>query len=374
MKIVDQGIVFDARTAPRDRAFCSFTDCCLTADGRMLVSFRSGSSKDSPNENILMRLSDGGGRTWTTVFEGLGLAVDGKPGAWRSGSVVEVAPGHLLGSFCWFERLRPDMPLSHPDTQGTLPSRMFLMDSTDGGHTWTDRRQVDVAPHEGVAATGAPLRLADGALGVPYEAWKTYYDRSPGEHHAVLRITHDGGRSYDPPVIVAHDAAANLFYWDERLAVDPATGGMVGLFWTHDRQAQQDRNIHIAWGMPDGGQWSAPVDTGIAGQIASPLPLPGGRLLAAYVHRHAPPGLWAVLSEDGGHTWDFAGELCFYDSGAGAESGMQGKREFGDYWADMNVWSFGHPSARLAPDGTAIVVFYGGNSYAMGVHWARIAF
>lgn len=373
MKLINHGLVFDAAAAPRDRAFCSFTDCCVLADGRILVTFRAGSSKDSADENIMIRSSADGGKTWRTVFDGLDLVVDGAPGAWRSGALCEIAPGRLLGSFNWFDRSLPGLPLSNPDTQGTLPSRIFLMESGDGGMTWHDRREVDSRPHEGVAATGAVLRLADGGLAVPYEAWKSYYDTRPGEHHAVLRISRDGGRAFDPAAIVAHDPAGNLLYWDERVAVNPATGALVGMFWTHDRRSQQDRNIHIAWGSPAGDMWTPPVDTGIAGQIASPLVLPGGRLLMVYVHRHFPPSLRAVLSPDLGQSWDLTNELTFYESRSGQEAGIGARRDFGDYWADMNVWSFGHPVARALPDGDIFVAHYGGDARAMGVHWARIA-
>jgi len=372
MRIAERGMVFDARQAPRNLAFCSFTDCCILADGCILVAFRAGSSKDSADEHVLIRSSADRGRTWQTVFEGPELLVDGVAGAWRSGALAEIEAGRLLGHFNWFDHSDPSLPLSNPETQGTLPSRLFLMESSDGGHTWTGRREVDVSPHQGVALTGSVVPLVGGALGVPYEAWKAYYDLRPGEHHAVLRISHDGGHRFDPATIVAHDPAANLLYWDERVAVDPETGRLVGLFWTHDRRAQQDLNMHIAWGSPDGVTWSAPVDTGIAGQIASPLPLPGDRLLMAYVHRHQPSSLRAVLSHDFGKTWDLADQLVFYESGIGRESGMGGQRDFGDYWADMNVWSFGHPAARRLPDGDVFVAFYGGDAQAMSIHWVRI--
>jgi hypothetical protein len=321
MKLINRGQVFDAAAAPRHRAFCSFTDCCVLSDGRILVTFRAGSSKDAADENILIRGSADGGKTWHTIFAGLDLVVDGVAGAWRSGALCETAPGRLIGSFNWFDRSVPGLPLSNPDTQGTLPSRLFLMESNDGGMTWRDRREVDTRPHEGVAATGAVIRLASGALAAPYEAWKSYYDARPGEHHAVLRISHDGGHAFDPAAIVAHDPRSNLLYWDERIAIDPATGGLVGLFWTHDRRRQQDRNIHIAWGSPDGMSWTSPMDTGIGGQIACPLPLPTGRLLMVYVHRHYPPSLRAVLSDDHGETWDAAGELARGRAGHGGATG-----------------------------------------------------
>jgi hypothetical protein len=247
------------------------------------------------------------------------------------------------------------------------------MDSLDDGRTWTNRRELDTKPFEGVATTGAILKLAEGVMALPCEAWKSYYDTSYGKHHALLWTSRDGGQSFTSAVVSAHDPTANLFFWDQRLAVDPETGRLIALFWTHDRAAQQDVNVHVAWGSPTGEDWTAPVDTGFAGQIASPLALSGGRVLAVYVHRHHPPTLRAVLSKDFGKTWDVDHELIFYESGAGSESGIGGRREFGDYWADMNLWSFGHPEAALLSNGEVFVAFYGGDAQAMSMRWARIA-
>lgn len=372
MRIIDQGVLFDATGQLAHRRTNCFTSLFVMPGDRILVSFRTGKTKDDPDENLILRLSQDGGKSWETVFEGLPPRVDGIGGGWRHGPISLLEPGRLIGSFCWFDRSERNCPLANPETQGVLPSRVFVMESRDEGRTWVDRREVNTKPFEGIATTGAILKLANGALALPYEAWKSYSDTSYGKHHAILRISHDGGHSFDPAVIVAHDPNANLFFWDQRLALDPETGRIVGLFWTHERQAQQDRNIHIAWGSPDGKTWTQPVDTGMAGQIASPLILPGGRVLAVYVHRHSPPSLRAVLSEDFGKTWDRANELVFYASGAGKESGMEGQRSFGDYWSDMSVWNFGHPEAALLANGDIFIAFYGGDSNALSMRWVRM--
>ena len=324
MRILDQGIVYDATSAPPHRRFCAFTNVTALSDGRILVAFHAGSGKEAPDENVLMRLSADGGRTWEAVCDGLEpLTVAGKLGSWHHGRVTELRPGHLLGAFWWLDRSDPGRPMVNPETTGTLPNRIFLMDSFDDGRTWTNRREVDTRPFPSVALMGAPLVLADGSIAVVSEAWKTYDDASYGEHSGILSISHDGGYTFEPSVAVAHDPANRLLFWDERLAVDPETGRLVGMFWTHDREAGQDRNAHIAWATaPDGRSWTYPVDTGFAGQIPRPLPLPGGRILSVYVHRHRPPLLRAILSPDFGQTWDVAGELVFYEHPFGPQAGM----------------------------------------------------
>ncbi|PKO22219.1 MAG: hypothetical protein CVU38_10490 [Chloroflexi bacterium HGW-Chloroflexi-1] len=271
----------------------------------------------------------------------------------------------------------------NPKTTGTLPNHIFLMDSFDDGRTWANRREVDTRPFPSVALMGAPLVLAAGVyrnppdcapVAVVSEAWKTYDDAGYGEHSAILSISHDGGYTFDPATVVAHDPANRLLFWDERLAVDPETGRLIAMLWTHDRVAQLDVNVHIAWSQTaDGKSWSYPRDAGFAGQLPRPLPLPGGRVLCVYVHRHWPPSLRAILSPDFGKTWDASGELVFYEYPYGPQAGMDGQREFTDYYEDMRVWNFGLVEPGLLPDGNVFAAFYAGDAQSLSIRWARLA-
>ncbi|MGQ9517628.1 MAG: hypothetical protein ACUVT1_10190, partial [Anaerolineae bacterium] len=80
MRVIDQGIIFDAGQAPPHRRFCSFTSLLRMTDDRLLVAFRAGSSKDSPDENILICQSTDEGRHWELIFEGLPLEYAGVRG------------------------------------------------------------------------------------------------------------------------------------------------------------------------------------------------------------------------------------------------------------------------------------------------------
>ena len=50
MRILDQGIVYDATSAPPQRRFCAFTNTTMLSDGRILVAFHAGSGKEAPDE------------------------------------------------------------------------------------------------------------------------------------------------------------------------------------------------------------------------------------------------------------------------------------------------------------------------------------
>ncbi len=372
MRIIERGTIYDATRAAPAAHFATFPVLTSTPEGRVLAAFRVGSSKDSADEDVRVLASDDEGRTWREIFGGFG---DILPGGWRARAlgVTSLPRGGLIGAITAIDRSDPSRPLANPDTQGLLPAKILVTESPDGV-TWSALRAAPTDPYTGCVTTGAILTLRDGTLALPYESWKDWDDASYGEHRAALRLSFDGGRTWPGHSIVAHDPSGRLLFWDQRLSADPATGALVGLFWTHDRVAAQDAPIHIARCDAWGTGWSAPESTGIAGQIASPLFLPDGGLLAVYVHRHNPPGIRAVLSDDGGRTWRLDEELRVYDrQGSGSESGMGGARDFGDYWADMSVWSFGHPAPLLLPDGDVLLAYYTGDSTAMSIEWVRIA-
>ncbi len=54
------------------------------------------------------------------------------------------------------------------------------------------------------------------------------------------------------------------------------------MFWTYDRQDEVDVDIHLAWGDTNTLTWEEPFSIGIRGQLAAPIPLRDGRLLAFY--------------------------------------------------------------------------------------------
>lgn len=377
MRIVDRGTVFDATKAPADSRFCMFTSLELLSDGKLIVGCRRAVAKASSDEDVLIRVSEDEGATWRTAFDGFGdYAIDGVTGRMRNVLLTEVSPGRLLGHLCWMDHSDPSLPMANPDTQGILPAKLMVAESTDSGSTWHDLREVPLdPPHKASVSTGEILVLKDGAFAFPYESYKEYYDTSVGYHRGALRFSTDGGETWpgDPAVVAHDDEDQRILFWDQRLGVHPEDGRLIALIWTHDRITERDLAIHVTWGSPNGKTWERPVSTGIAGQIASPLVLPDGSVFAAYVHRHDPPSLRAIVSDDFGRTWNTTGELAFYESGAGVESGAGGTRDLRQVWEDMGRWTFGHPACRQLSSGEIMVAYYAGDSNAMGIYWVKIA-
>ena len=373
MRLVSAGYVYDARGAASDRRSCAFTAVTRLGDGTLLVTFRRGSERESPDGHVCVFASADEGATWEERYDGAGRAIwEGRPGEEKTLLIAELAPGELLGASLWVDRSGPPRPFVNPLTQGLLPMRVLHANSRDGGRTWIDRRVIDVRPHPGASPTGPPLRLP-GALAQPYEHWKDFDDPAPGRPAARLRLSPDGGVTWPTFATVAENLANARYYWDQRLAVEPETGRLVAMFWTHDPIAGQDLDVHLAWGSPDGLQWSAPQATGLPGQHCQPIALGAGRLVAAYARRRDPPGIHAILSRNFGATWEADSEIAVYESSVGSEAGADGPRAIGDYWDDMIAWRFGHPRGVVLPSGEVFVVYYAGDEAIKSVRWARLA-
>ena len=369
MELVERGLIWDESTCTDGRAAASFVALCATTDGTLYASFRRGSAKDSPDGVGTICRSEDGGRTWRVVCDDLQPEHEGVQGQLVTASCCEPEPGRL-GCFVTLFETRQESRLYDSSDDTLLPSHLVLADSTDRGKSWDDWRVLDTHGLPGCSATGSTSVLADGRVVLPFESYGT----RPGSAervHASCAFLMGPERLPDEPVIIASDPAHRIYYWDQRLALCARSGRPVAMFWTYDRDAEDDLPIHIAWGSADGLNWEEPRSTGIAGQIPQPIPLPEGRLAVFYVHRHAPPSMRLMLSNDAGRTWDLEGELVVYD--AAADAVRRGDGGYTDYWDEMFTWTFGHPAGLVLPDGELLLAHYGGRSPEhLSIHWARV--
>src|SRR5262249_11086861 len=142
----------------------------------------------------------------------------------------------------------------------------------------------------------------DGTLGLAFESYKEFDDPRPGRHGAWLLLSRDGGQSFPDRHLVAQHPEHKVYYWDQRLVPARADGEYIALFWTHDLERKKALRVHLRWGSihePD-DQRTPILDTGIPGQIAAPLLLEDGRLLAFVVDRGRPGTMRLWVSRDGG--------------------------------------------------------------------------
>ena len=114
--------------------------------------------------------------------------------------------------------------------------------------------------------------------------------------------------------------------------------------------ARNDRRPLVErWSYDGGVTWTDPLSTGIEGWPAHLLKLRDGRILCAYGRRVEAGGVRAVLSEDGGLTWDLDNEVVLRDDG-GYDSSLRG----GYGWRS----DVGYPVSTQLSDGRVLTAYY----------------
>jgi len=305
MDIETRGLIFAATNRPPSERVASFTSLCPLSSGSVLASFQLGPAKQAPTSTIRLCRSPNAGAAWQELPARFETTVDGIPGSLAAAEAVEVEPGRLLLFASWFDRSEPDRPLFDPVTEGVLHGKTLWAVSSDEGSTWCRWQVLPTPGLTGCAITGPPLQWPDGTIAFAFESFKEYDDPRPGRHAAWVLVSRDRGRSFGQPLLVAQDPGHTVYYWDQRLCAGPTEGDYIALFWTHDLEQKKDLTVHMRRAsIQDRDYRHASIsDTRIPGQIAAPLLLADGRLLAFVVDRGRPGTLTLWQSTDGGGSW-----------------------------------------------------------------------
>jgi len=367
MKIIDRGMVYDAAAAEGPPRVCSFTSLLQLSSGRLLTAFRRGSGKDSADGNVVICESDDEGASWSLISRGFETRFEGLTGEIRSAELAELEDGRLLSVLGWIDRSGGGGTLRDAETDA-LPTMHMLLDySSDGGRTWGGRRVLQRM----ATLSGPVVRLPGRGWLVTSEFSHAGTPDRERCHAAYAHFSADGV-NFETSVNVV-DENPDIFYYDQRQRICPATGRPVAMFWTYDNRAAADIEMHMAWGDADALTWETPRSMNMEGQIAMPIPVDRDRLLAFYVHRHQPASLRLVVSRDEGRTWDTANELVVYESDGPGEQGISAETTYDEFWEAMGTWSFGHPTAAVVADGSLLLVYYAGpDETCLSVHWARV--
>jgi hypothetical protein len=376
MVVKDRGVIFDATTRPPHERIAFFTSLCPLQSGAILSGFQVGSGKHSPDATLRICRSDDAGTTWREWSTNFESRLDGVAGSLAAPEALEIEPGRLLHFATWFDRSDPTRPLFDPVTEGILRSKLLRAVSTDQGRTWSPWEVIATPGLTGCASTGPIVRWPDGSIAYPFESFKEFDDPSPARHAAWIVVSRNGGRSFSKPLLVAQHPEHKIYYWDQRLCATRTNGEFIALFWTHDLEQKRDLRVHFRRGTIDKSSIHAtPIrDTTIPGQIAAPLQLDDGRLLAFVVDRARPGTMRLWMSHDAGASWPESDCLLIHthEERAALSQGLE-NIDFKRYWEDMGKWSFGHPAIRSLGNGRVLVAWYGGTPDAMSIHWARVA-
>jgi hypothetical protein len=371
LKIVANGIVNPSGPAS-SRLFSSFPSVTVLPDGRLLATYRVGSTKDSEDETVELRCSDDLGAHWSAPQSPFSTTVLGRRGSLKVIYPTLLSNGRLLGASLWVDRAaHPGRPLFNEATQGCLPMRIVLAESADLGRSWSAWRVVDTPEDIGPPSLTNPiLDFPSGRLALSIESNKHYHDCSPWLQKVVYLYSSDLGQSWGSPTLICGDDTGRLMHWDQRAAVVP-DGLLVTFTWTYDTRAGIYRNIERRLSRNEGRSWSTPEDLGFPDQPSHPAVFPDGRVVLAWVDRYKTQSIRARLSASPQAPFEQASEVVLHDASrrrmAGTFSGV------GQAIEEMFVWNYGLPFAEALPNGEAIVLYYGRQGDGTAICWARLA-
>lgn len=370
MQITQQGTIYDGTSRARHESVACFPSLTRLRDGRIFCAFRVGTAKDSADENIRVAHSGDEGRTWTLLDWAPSTVLDGAPGSFHIVQITETRPNHLLIVGNWMNRSDPTLPISHPETCGVLEMRAVAFRSEDGGDTWSEGEEITSAPFIQPEVSGPVIALAqEGCFALPMENQKLYYDTGPINEKGYVLLSSDYGKTFPEWAMIVHQSGRS--YWTNRMARMPVSGRLICFSWTYDEAKQEDLNIHVSYGSPDGKQWSTPQPSGVQGQLSTPLALSDEVVLMGYNHRHQPASIRLRASIDGGATWEGAEELIIYSGAVNAPTDRLGGDVL-NYYSYMVDYTFGWNQMVRLNDGSILMAYYAGTPVCMDIRWARI--
>jgi len=359
MKIVEQGIIYNGTEENPCKRYAGVPSLAMLTNASMLCSFKVGSAKISVDDNVLILRSADEGKTWKMQGHNFDTRYEGVNGSIHSCYIREYRRGSLMASCCWVDRSNPDLPYANPATGGCLPIKYLLGTSTDEGRTWSRFRPISMEPYKEAGPSCGVTALKNGTLILPYENWKQW-DDIRGNYSGGVVLSKDEGRTWSWPVIIACDPFAEKYFWDNKAAVNPGTGEILVTLWTVESGTYKNLDVHVVRGSMEGRQWTYPVATGIKGQTAVPVFLDEKTVFLAYVCREH-GSMEAVLSYDGGKTWETQEALRMYQTPTKAQ-------QSGDIYGAL----YGAPDAVRITKDTVGVAFYAGDQTHLSIHYVKI--
>ena len=193
--------------------------------------------------------------------------------------------------------------------------KLFAQRSADGGRTWS-RREWTVPGFRYILSFSRGTQLADGTVLVPVYGTDTsgeddWHDRD--ERTYVWRSPDAGATWRLHPL----GTGARGVHDNETAFVEVSPGRIIAMSRTQPLDHDQAYMVQ-RWSEDGGLTWSLPLRTDIWGYPPHLLALRDGRILCTYGYRKDPMGVRAVLSHDGGESWDTANTVVLRSDGGTA--------------------------------------------------------
>jgi|GEM_PF-3605224 len=313
MKIIDSGTVFYGEENTR-KCGNYIPSVFAMSNGEILVCFRSGSGKTTADASIALMISGDMGKTFSEVEFPFDSVYEGKRGSLWSAYASELETGVITMAVFWIDRQTlGSVEWVNSETYGLLPVKTLLYKSRDFGRSWVFDSEIENTSSDfQLPVTNHIYKLSGGTLFCPFEKYKNYYDTKPWQQAAVMKISHDGGRSWDDCTVAARDDTKRLWYNDQRGCV-LSGDTIINYYPTFDTQKNEYVNVHMNESNDMGKTWTRPKDTGIGGMSSAPVELPDGRIVICTSDQKTKT-VDIYISEDGGESFDTERALTVYSA------------------------------------------------------------
>ena len=192
--------------------------------------------------------------------------------------------------------------------------KLFQVESTDGGKTWSDKKSITFDGHVNYNVYGQGITLANGDILVPW-----YWSGG-----GFIRST-DGGKTWTAPQVIMMQGCSEIAF------VEVAENEILAM-------ARAD-GLFALRSLDNGKTWSKPERVTEKGlHPASIIKLADGKLFLTYGSRNRPYGVKVAISKDNGKTWK-AENTAFVS------------------WDSANT-DCGYPSAVQLADGSVAIICY----------------
>jgi BNR repeat-like domain len=372
LEIVASGILFINPDPSRYHVFASHAHPLQLTAREFVSTYQRGSAIYAVDMELALARSRDGGVTWTDEGPIHDRGQDERPYSHHDGFLSRLRDGTLVVLTFRVDRTDPDRPMFGP-TGGVSANEPVLFFSGDGGRSWSPPRPI--ALPTGLIGTPANpvVELADGSWLASFDRWHGFDE--PGSYRPrmfALRST-DRGRTWSAPTVIADGTARGLGYWHGKTILLP-DGRFYSTFWTadisDDARGPHDLPLHQLFAHPTDRHWPEPEPTPIPAQTHWPTALPDGRLCLVYTWRLAErPGFMAVLSEDGGRTWDLDHQVRLWDASGWTHIGLHAPEV---YPHSHDTIAFGAPTLLTTLNGELYASWWCTYASVTHIRWARL--
>lgn len=335
------------------------------SNGEMLASFVIAEAFEAENSNTYISRSADEGKTWSEPLPILtGDEIAGKSNCAR---ITAVGNTEVAGIMVRSDRRKyPGEGLANPANMGFVPTEILLLRSHDNAKSWDAPIKIE-PPLTGPSfeACSPIVILNDGRWIWPTSTWRDWNGYSPNGMKMIALESHDEGKTWPSYFEVMNDSANQIIYWEGKI-VEMADGKLVSLAWVYDEKNGRDLPNHFSISADGGLTWSLPKSTGIHGQTAALLKLPGEKLLAVY-RRIDKPGLWAEIATIHNNEWQQEKSFCIWNGTVG-----NGDQKPANMVHEFNELKFGAPCALLLPNSSIFVAFWCYENVVSNIRWIKI--